>query len=61
MVEKSELMAHVTELDLSSNRLTEGVGRSLLSFAHACTALTQLNMDETFLTHEENHALVFAQ
>jgi len=57
MVEKSELMAHVTELDLSSNRLTEGVGRSLLSFAHACTALTQLNMDETFLTHEENHAL----
>jgi hypothetical protein len=57
MVETSELRGHLTDLDLSGNRLNEGVGESLLSFAHACTALIKLNLDETFLTHQENDAL----
>lgn len=52
-----EPSAHMSVLDFSGNKLTQGVGRSLYALAHKCTKLTQLRIDYTFLGNDENEAL----
>ena len=56
-VENSEFCGRLVRLDFSGNPLTQGVGASLYSFLMSCTTLTKLDMDHTFLTHDENEAL----
>ena len=48
---------NITDLDLSGNRLTEGVGSSLVTLSLSSTSILRLRLEDTFVTVHENELI----